>query len=121
VSEMTGTEIRRQLLKEVESCVCRNRQEQYGDAEQNFDDIAKLANVVLQSKLKEPLAPEDVALFSACIKMARIATNHQYMDSWIDLAGYAVCGGGIVMRNASASTSESDTQESPDDAGQCSD
>jgi hypothetical protein len=94
----TGADRRREILREVERCVCRDRQNTYGDAEDNFADIAALINVVLAPKLKEPLAAHDVATISACIKLARIKSSPGHLDNWIDLAGYAVCGGGIIKR-----------------------
>lgn len=92
----TGTDRRREIVRRVEVCVCRDRQNTYGDAEDNFADIAALANVVLGPKLKEPLEPHDVASFSACIKLARIKSSPMHLDNWVDLAGYGICGGGIV-------------------------
>lgn len=92
----TGTDRRSAILDQVRACVCRDRQNTYGDAEDNFADIAALATIVLGAKLKEPLESVDVASFSACIKLARIKTSPEHIDNWIDLAGYAVCGGGIV-------------------------
>lgn len=83
-------------MKEIEGCVCRDRQNSYGDAEDNFDNIAKLASVVLQRKLSEPLTALDVAMFSQCIKLARTVGNPLYLDNHIDSAGYAVCAAGIV-------------------------
>ena len=37
----TGTELRREALREVEGCVCKDRQNSYGDAESNFAVIAQ--------------------------------------------------------------------------------
>lgn len=37
-----------------------------------------------------------VALCMAELKIARAATNETHMDSWVDLAGYAACGGEIA-------------------------
>ena len=31
----------------------------------------------------------------ALLKIARIATGHAKEDNWVDLAGYAACGGEI--------------------------
>lgn len=35
----------------------------------------------------------DVAAMLALLKIARIASGHAKDDNWIDLAGYAACGG----------------------------
>ncbi len=94
-----GTDRRKDLLKEVEKCVCAERQNTYGDAEDNFEVIAKLVTIMLQGKLVEKITALDIAKINACIKMARIITSPEHLDNWIDLAGYAVCGGGIVMKN----------------------
>ena len=98
VAPKTGTDIRREIIAQVEGCVCRDRQNTYGDAEDNFADIAVIASVALAPKLKGPLSAADVALFSAAIKFARLKSSPLHLDNWIDLAGYAVCGGGIVKR-----------------------
>jgi hypothetical protein len=94
----TGTELRREALKAVEDCVCKNRQNAYGDAEDNFADIAVFSNIVLKNKLAKPLDALDVALFSACIKLARCKESPRHKDNLVDLAGYAACGIGIVLR-----------------------
>lgn len=91
----TGTDRRRAVLDTVSACVLRDRASTYGDAEDNFTDIAAIASVVLRGKLLEPLTASDVALFSCCIKMARLR-NQEHLDNWVDLAGYAVCGAGII-------------------------
>jgi len=95
---LSGTELRREMLRQIESCVCRDRQNTYGDAEDNFANIAALANVALQTKLAAPLLPEDVAIFSLCIKLARLIESPHHIDNWIDAGGYAVCGAGIMKR-----------------------
>ena len=94
----TGTELRREALKMVEDCVCRDRQNAHGDAENNFPEIAAFANIVFKNKLSKPLDGLDVALFCMCIKMARCATSPRNLDNLIDHAGYAMCGAGIVLR-----------------------
>lgn len=96
MTERTGTDRRREFLREVEGVVCRDRQNSYDCAEDNFQRIADIANVVLGRKLTEPLDTVDVALFSVCIKMGRLAFNPGHYDSVTDLAGYASCLGGIL-------------------------
>lgn len=41
------------------------------------------------------ILPEDVAAMLALLKIARIASGHAKADNWVDLAGYAACGGEI--------------------------
>lgn len=45
-----------------------------------------------------PLLPELEEL--ALLKIARIATGHGKSDNWVDLAGYAACGGELQSRPA---------------------
>lgn len=94
----TGTELRREALKMAEECVCKNRQNAYGDAEDNFADIAAITNIVLKNKLAKPLDGLDVALFSAIIKLARCKESPRHKDNLVDLIGYGACGLGIVLR-----------------------
>ena len=87
---------RKEFLEEVEGCVCRDRHNSYDDPGRNFDRIARIASVLLESKLSKPLDEIDVALFSMAIKMGRLAFNPRHYDSWVDSAGYSACAGGIL-------------------------
>ena len=49
------------------------------------------------TKTKRMLA---VAALLALLKIARIATGHGKSDNWVDLAGYAACGGELQSRPA---------------------
>ena len=44
--------------------------------------------------------PDDAAALLALLKIARIATGHGKSDNWVDLAGYAACGGELQSRPA---------------------
>ena len=41
-----------------------------------------------------------LAALLALLKIARIATGHGKSDNWVDLAGYAACGGELQSRPA---------------------
>ncbi len=41
----------------------------------------------------------DVAMMMALLKIARIGTGTGTEDSFVDLAGYAACGGEIITNN----------------------
>ena len=93
----TGNERRAMVLDTVRAAVCRDRQNAYGDAEDNFRNIADYWNLWLKQRgFDAILTPLDVAMMSALLKTARAAANVTYSDNWVDLAGYAVCGAGIV-------------------------
>ena len=80
----------------AERCVCGEREQDYGSPENNFKAVANLWIDYLTAK-DEPLdiAAKDVAVMLALLKIARIASGHAKEDNWVDLAGYAACGGEI--------------------------
>ena len=73
----------------------------YGKPEDNFDRIARLwnAHLINTGIVRDPsealLSAADVAMMCALLKVARLQHTPDHMDSWIDLAGYAACGGEI--------------------------
>ncbi len=88
---------RRDILKAAEMCVCGQREQDYGTPESNFQLIADLWNDYLfnSSKNDITITPTDVAMMMALMKIARIRNGGGSGDSFIDLAGYAACGGEI--------------------------
>jgi len=99
---VTGTDRRRAAIKEVEGCVCKDRQNTYSDAEDNFSQTASIWTVQLSRKLLPgvSLDASDVAALMIGLKLARTAANPGHRDNWIDAAGYAVCGAGIQQKAA---------------------
>ena len=89
---------RRRVLSEAERCVCGKREQDYGTPEDSFNIIADLWAVYLKGcgVSIDFLESHDVAIMMALLKIARISENPQHMDSWVDLAGYAACGGEIT-------------------------
>ena len=93
---MTRTEI----LKAAERCVCGDREQDYGSPEDSFACIARLWNAYEKGRSDicvagDTYSPKDVAVMMALVKIARIASGHAKEDNWVDLAGYAACGGEI--------------------------
>lgn len=89
---------REEILDAAKNCVCGQREEDYGTPEDSFRIIGQLWEVYIREKcLGQPadlcIVPDDVAALMALMKVARIATGHGKSDNWIDLAGYAACGG----------------------------
>lgn len=112
---------RSEILAAAEKCVNGNRQQDYGTPERSFDTIASLWNAYLSGTGFSILAikPDDVAAMLALLKIARIATGHGKDDNWIDLAGYAACGGEIqsmrcppAVVTVTATQTADDSQES---------
>lgn len=88
---------RRRILDEAAEIVTKDRNNQYGDPETEFQTIADLWSAYLERiypelDLPRLLVAHDVAAMMALLKVARIAANPQHRDSWVDLAGYAACG-----------------------------
>ena len=87
---------RAEILHEAERCVCTDRNQQYGEPEDNFRIIATLWSVYLCARgFDEPLGPADVGAMMALFKLGRIAAGGNKADNFIDLAGYAACAGEI--------------------------
>lgn len=73
--------------------MCGRREQDYGSPENNFALIARLWNAYLGDQVTDAL---DVAMMMALLKLARIRTGKRNADSFVDLAGYAACGGEIA-------------------------
>lgn len=91
---------RKEILQTAEKCVCGDREQDYGSPEDNFSTIAKLWEPYLSRKCVSRgadvyVSGEDVAALLALVKIGRIASGNAKVDNWIDLAGYAACGGEI--------------------------
>ena len=89
---------REQILDEARKCVCGQREQDYGTPESNFGLIADLWNTYLFPSLNENryvISAMDVAMMMALMKIARIRNGGGTGDSFVDLAGYAACGGEI--------------------------
>lgn len=87
---------RDEILSAAQKCVSGDREQDYGSPENNFMTIANLWSVYL----KHQVGPVDVAAMLALLKITRIASGHAKEDNWIDLAGYAACGGEIETGGA---------------------
>lgn len=85
---------RADILKAAEGCVNGDRQNDYGTPERNFTLIAELWSTYL-STLPHEVTPKDVAAMLILLKVARIASGKKKDDNWVDIAGYAACGGEI--------------------------
>lgn len=83
---------RDKILQSALNIVNGNR---YGTVENNFDTIAKLWNSYLGYRMNSCIKGKDVAVMMILLKLARIASGHNKTDNWIDIVGYAACGGEI--------------------------
>lgn len=109
--------VRQEVLYTADEHVNGDRNAQYGDPTQDFRRTADLWNVYLhgvaQRKLNEwgvsniqqeialDLISElidtwDVAMMQVLIKASRSTVSPGKLDHWVDVAGYAACGGDCV-------------------------
>lgn len=84
------------ILGKAHKCVCGQREEDYGSPEDNFVVISNLWSCYLTAIFGDKLeiSPCDVANMMILLKVARNAGGSK-LDNWIDIAGYAACGGEI--------------------------
>lgn len=82
---------RAEILDAAKKCVCGQREQDYGSPESNFQLIADL----WRTYLGVDISATDVAMMMALMKIARIKNGGGTGDSFVDLAGYAACGGEI--------------------------
>lgn len=113
---------RAEILDEAKKMVCGHREQDYGSPENNFQIIADLWNAYLGYYGDEVvIESNDVAMMMALLKIARIRTGTATEDSFIDLAGYAACGGEItsnkklLVEKTKETNDEIDTKLNPDD------
>ena len=98
---------RQEILEAAAKCVNGDRDEQYGNPENSFSRIARLWNAYLFSRKETyekvhydpvtqgPITAQDVAQMMILFKIARIKREKYHVDNWIDISGYAACGGEI--------------------------
>jgi len=82
---------RSEILQEAERLISGDRANDYGDAKQNFLDIAAL----WASYLDEDITVVDVANMMMLMKIARTKKSPDKADSWVDICGYAALIGEI--------------------------
>lgn len=83
---------RAEILDTAKHCVTVDRAATHGDSERNFGRIA----AYWSAHLDTPVSAADVAVMMALLKLARIKGTPGCADHWIDVAGYAACGGEIA-------------------------
>lgn len=90
---------RTDLLHTAEQYVNGDRNVQYGDPIEDFRRTAALMSAYLGVEV----APHDVAVLIALVKVSRIRWSPDKKDHWADLAGYAACGWDVVTHTHGAS------------------
>jgi hypothetical protein len=87
---------RQEALDAGGQCVLSDRNKSYGNPEDNFKNTADIWNVHLRGRgLLAPgkeLDTRDVAALMVGLKLARLVTSPEKLDTWIDIIGYGACG-----------------------------
>ena len=80
------------ILDTARDAVTKDRAATHGGAEQSFSQIAALWS----TRLGMTVTPAQVAIMMIDLKTVRAWSNPTHADSWVDVAGYAACGGEIA-------------------------
>ena len=102
---------RAECLDAAKTYICTDRNNQYGEPENNFSVIGRLWEVYLREQIRKvaqpterkgivticledvELLPQDVAAMMVLFKVAReLTAKVSKADNFVDLAGYAACG-----------------------------
>ena len=87
---------RSEILDTAKEYVTKDRAAAHGDAERNFGLIA----AYWSAHLDFAVSAADVAVMMTLLKLARIGSNPNNMDNWVDGCGYLACGGEIAAGDA---------------------
>lgn len=100
--DVTPAARRAAILDRAKECVCRDRNAQYGEPEDNFAVIAELWQSYIKARCVGEGAPvditaRDVAMLMVLFKIGRAATAIEACDdTLVDIAGYAACAAGMA-------------------------
>lgn len=84
---------RAEILDTAKDYVTRDRQQTHGELEDSFGRTAKLWS----AHLGHDVSAVDVTIMMALLKIARLGSAPDHADNWVDLAGYAACGGELAL------------------------
>lgn len=87
--------LRKKILQKVETIICDERQDAYGDPEESFERIAKYWSTYLNT----PITPLQVSNMMILFKIARTQGQIDKLDNYLDAAGYAVISGFLLIQS----------------------
>lgn len=109
-------------LNAARKAVVQDRARAYGGPEQSFQQIADYWTIHVNKRLQIlygeadgnkgnqlpqlTLTGADVAIMMDLLKLARLGTNPEHLDSWVDVAGYAACGAEVSVGDIPAEVPE---------------
>tara|TARA_R110000772_G_scaffold35686_1_gene85925 strand:- start:612 stop:878 length:267 start_codon:yes stop_codon:yes gene_type:complete len=83
---------REAILEAAAQAVTTDRQATHGNVENNFEDVAAIWSYRLGVKI----TPAQATIMMIDLKLVRAWGNQTHADNWIDMAGYAACGGELA-------------------------
>lgn len=90
---------RARILDEALQAVMVDRAATHGEIEDTFGLIA----AYWSAHLDHEVSPADVAVMMTLLKIARIRSTPHHTDHWVDIAGYAACGGELAGKKTAES------------------
>ncbi len=84
--------MRSEILDTAKQCVNVDRNSTHGQPEDTFGAIARVWSV----RLGVEVTPAQAALMMIDLKTCRAWNNPGHKDNWVDIAGYAACGGELA-------------------------
>ena len=75
------------IEENIQKKIIKERQEDYGDYEENFALLAEMFSIILFDKIRVALTPEDVGHIMMGLKLYRCTKKYK-ADSYDDLAIY---------------------------------
>ena len=83
---------RAEVLAAASQAVTVDRAETHGDIKESFTEIAQ----IWSARTGANITPARVAIMMIDLKGVRAWHNPEHEDNWVDIAGYAACGGEIA-------------------------
>lgn len=91
-------EARRSILNEAEHLVTGDRNAQYGPPDQDFRRTADMWTSLGFRFNGGPISAHNIAQAMIALKLSRTCFSPEKLDHWVDLAGYASCGGSLAIK-----------------------
>jgi|TARA_R110000850_G_scaffold181036_1_gene306484 hypothetical protein len=85
---------RGQILDKAKQYVTEDRASDHGNMEDNFETIGAYWSI----HLGVHVSAVDVSVMMSLLKAARIKSNPEHIDNWVDGCGYYSCGGELATR-----------------------
>ena len=91
-----GTYTRSSVLDTAKQYVTEDREATHGEMEDNFESIGMLWGQYFS--YEQSFSPTDVAVMMALLKIARLKSNKDNPDNYIDACGYMACAGELALK-----------------------